>query len=61
MRPLKNVQTKDYIADAVRREIMSGNIEPGEELAQEAFHHTAVYDTAIAEYLAGQVAKGAAK
>ena len=31
------------------------------ELAQEAFHHTAVYDTAIAEYLAGQVAKGAAK
>ena len=36
MRPLKNVQTKDYIADAVRREIMSGNIEPGEELAQEA-------------------------
>ena len=31
------------------------------ELAQEAFHHTAVYDTAIAAYLAEQVQKGAAK
>ena len=31
------------------------------ELAQEAFHHTAVYDTAIAAYLAEQVEKGAAK
>jgi phosphoribosylaminoimidazolecarboxamide formyltransferase/IMP cyclohydrolase len=31
-------------------------------LAQEAFHHTAVYDTAIAEYLAKEIAKeGAAK
>lgn len=27
-------------------------------LAQEAFHHTAVYDTAIAAYLAEQVEKG---
>ena len=31
------------------------------ELAQEAFHHTAVYDTVIAAYLAEQVQKGAAK
>ena len=31
------------------------------ELAQEAFHHTAVYDTAIAAYLAEQVQKGAAR
>lgn len=30
------------------------------ELAQEAFHHTAVYDTAIAAYLIEQVEKGAA-
>ena len=27
------------------------------ELAQEAFHHTAVYDTAIAAYLAKQIGK----
>lgn len=31
------------------------------ELAREAFHHTATYDTAIAEYLDGEVKKGACK
>ena len=35
MQTLKNIQTKDYIAQAIRNEILSGNIEPEEELAQE--------------------------
>ncbi len=35
MKALKNIQTKDRIAQAVREEILEGNIEPGEELAQE--------------------------
>ena len=36
MQTLKNIQTKDYIAQAIRDEILSGHIDPGEELAQEA-------------------------
>lgn len=36
MKSLKRTQTKDYIIQAIRNEILSGNIESGEELAQEA-------------------------
>lgn len=36
MKTLKNMQTKDRIAQAIRDEILSGHMEPGEELAQEA-------------------------
>lgn len=36
MKVLKNIQTKDRIAQAIRDEILSGKMEPGEELAQEA-------------------------
>lgn len=35
MKKVQSIQTKDYIADAIRREILSGNMEPGEELTQE--------------------------
>lgn len=35
MKALKNMQTKDRIAQAIRNEILEGNIEPGEELVQE--------------------------
>lgn len=36
MKSLKRTQTKDYIIQAIRNEILSGNIPSGEELAQEA-------------------------
>lgn len=36
MKTLRNMQTKDRIAQAIRDEILSGHMEPGEELAQEA-------------------------
>ena len=36
MKSLKRTQTKDYIIQAIRNEILSGNISSGEELAQEA-------------------------
>lgn len=36
MKTLRNMQTKDRIAQAIREEILSGHMEPGEELAQEA-------------------------
>lgn len=36
MKTLRNMQTKDRIAKAIRDEILSGHIKPGEELAQEA-------------------------
>lgn len=36
MREIQNIQTKDYIANAIRNEILSGGMKPGEELAQEA-------------------------
>ena len=35
MKSLKRTQTKDYIIQAIRNEILSGNIPSGEELAQE--------------------------
>lgn len=35
MRKVQAIQTKDYIADSIRREILAGNMEPGEELTQE--------------------------
>lgn len=35
MKKVRAVQTKDYIADAIRNEILAGNMEPGEELTQE--------------------------
>ncbi len=35
MKKVRSVQTKDYIADAIRNEILAGNMEPGEELTQE--------------------------
>lgn len=36
METIRAVQTKDYIVSAIRNEILSGNMEPGEELTQEA-------------------------
>lgn len=36
MKTLRNIQTKDRVVQAVRNEILEGNMEPGEELAQEA-------------------------
>lgn len=36
MQRIKNTQTKDYIAEAIRNEILAGNIAAGEELTQEA-------------------------
>ena len=36
MKTLRNMQTKDRIAQAIQDEILSGHMEPGEELAQEA-------------------------
>lgn len=36
MKTLRNMQTKDRVAQAIRDEILSGHMEPGEELAQEA-------------------------
>lgn len=36
MKALTNRQTKDYIVQEIRDQILSGTIEPGEELAQEA-------------------------
>ena len=36
MKTLTNIQTKDHIARMIRDEILNGNIEPDEELAQEA-------------------------
>lgn len=36
MKKVRAVQTKDYIADAIRNEILAGHMEPGEELTQEA-------------------------
>ena len=36
MKAFDHIQTKDRIARAIRDEILNGNIEPGEELAQEA-------------------------
>ena len=35
MKKVRAVQTKDYIADAIRNEILAGHMEPGEELTQE--------------------------
>jgi len=35
MKKIKNIQTKNYIAETIRNEILSGNMEPGEELTQE--------------------------
>lgn len=35
MKKVRAVQTKDYIADAIRNEILAGNMEQGEELTQE--------------------------
>lgn len=35
MESLKKIQTKTYIVDAIKREILSGNIKAGEELVQE--------------------------
>lgn len=35
MKKVRSVQIKDYIADAIRNEILAGNMEPGEELTQE--------------------------
>lgn len=35
MKKVRAVQTKDYIADAIRNEILAGTMEPGEELTQE--------------------------
>ncbi len=40
MKRIDNIQTKDYIADAIRNEILAGNIEAGEELTQEALAET---------------------
>lgn len=34
MRELQQTQTKDYIARVIRNEILSGHVEPGEELGQ---------------------------
>ena len=36
MEPIQNIQTKDYIINAIRREILAGHMIPGEELTQEA-------------------------
>lgn len=36
MKTLRNMQTKDRIAQSIRDEILSGHMKPGEELAQEA-------------------------
>ncbi len=36
MKTLSSIQTKDRIAQAIRDEILAGNVEPGEELAQES-------------------------
>lgn len=36
MKQINNTQTKDYIAEAIRNEILSGGMEAGEELTQEA-------------------------
>lgn len=35
MKKIKNIQTKDYIAETIRNEILSGGMEAGEELTQE--------------------------
>jgi len=35
MKQISNLQTKDYIAEAIRNEILSGNMKAGEELTQE--------------------------
>lgn len=35
METVSAVQTKDYIVSAIRREILAGNMRPGEELTQE--------------------------
>lgn len=40
MKPIKNVQTKDYIAEAIRNEILAGHMEAGEELTQELLAET---------------------
>lgn len=35
MEPIKSIQTKDYIAELLRKEIISGNMVEGDELTQE--------------------------
>ncbi len=40
MKKIANIQTKDYIIEAIRNEILSGNMEAGEELLQEELAET---------------------
>ena len=40
MKQIDTVQTKDYIARAIRQEILSGRIKAGEELTQEDLAET---------------------
>lgn len=40
MKKVANLQTKDYIIEAIRNEILSGNMKAGEELVQEELAET---------------------
>jgi len=40
MKQINNAPTKDYIAEAIRNEILAGNMKAGEELTQEALAET---------------------
>lgn len=40
MKKINNIQTKDFIAEAIRNEILAGNMKEGEELTQEALAET---------------------